>query len=68
MLGKILEKVIIQYSRDAGEQLGIDILLAEYLVHIGPAAREFAGKPGNTALLGFQPLLNKFPYRFHGLQ
>ena len=39
VLGEILEKVIIQYSRDAGKQLGVDILFAEYLVHIGPAAR-----------------------------
>lgn len=68
MIGEILKKVVVQYSRDARKQLGIDILLAEYLVHIGSAARQLAGKPGDTALLGLQSLSNKFPYRFHGLQ
>lgn len=60
-----IEKIVVQDSRNTGEQLGIDILFAEYLVHIGPAAREFAGKPSDTALLGFQSLFNEFPYRFH---
>lgn len=62
---EILKKIVIQDSRNTGEQLGIDILFAEYLVHIGPAAREFAGKPSDTALLGFQSRSNEFPYRFH---
>ena len=53
MIGEILKKVVVQYSRDARKQLSIDILLAEYLVHIGSAARQLAGKPGDTTLLGF---------------
>lgn len=65
MFREILKKIVVQDSRNTGEQLGIDILFAEYLVHIGPAAREFAGKPSDTALLGFQSLFNEFPYRFH---
>lgn len=62
---EILKKIVVQDSRNTGEQLGIDILFAEYLVHIGPAAREFAGKPSDTSFLGFQSLFNEFPYRFH---
>ena len=62
---EILKKIVVQDSRNTGEQLGIDILFAEYLVHVAPAAREFTGKPSDTALLGFQSLFNEFPYRFH---
>ncbi len=65
MFREILKKIVVQDSRNTGEQLGIDILFAEYLIHIGPATREFAGKPSDTALLGFQSLFNEFPYRFH---
>lgn len=65
MFREILKKIVVQDSRNTGEQLGIDILFAEYLVHIGPAAREFAGKPSDTSFLGFQSLFNEFPYRFH---
>ena len=36
---KNIEKIVVQDPRDAGKQLGIDILFAEYLVHISPAAR-----------------------------
>lgn len=68
MIGEILKKVIVQYSRNARKQFGIDILLAEYLIYIGTAARQLAGKPGDTSLLVLQSLSNKFPYRFHGLQ
>lgn len=65
MFREILKKIVIQDSRNTGEQLGINILFAEYLVHIGPATREFAGKPSDTSFLGFQSLFNEFPYRFH---
>ena len=49
MFREILTKIVVQDSRNTGEQLGIDILFAEYLVHIGPATREFAGKPNDSA-------------------
>ena len=50
-VGGVLEEVVVKHTRDAEQQLGVDVAIGEDLVGVGAVAMDGTGEPGDGASL-----------------
>ena len=61
----ILEEIVIQNLGNSQQELRVDALALEDVVHIGAFAIEFLGEPGDGAFLAVEFFFDKFPNVYH---
>lgn len=56
---------MVQNLGNSQQELRVDALALEYVVHIGAFAIEFLGEPGDGAFLAVEFFFDKFPDVYH---